>query len=169
MQWFQLRSRFIELRSNNLSRRWIKIIQLVDWETYFICIRLSYVRFRMDTRFPVSFLLLSPLSSPSQNTLIANLNRRIYVDECLHTLLDFRFNQPFFQRGDFPQIIFNGSGLAPLPNPWINGSYSTPFDQGLFPLIHHQKRFNNIGCNRILPYFERGCGFYKWMVPRWSR
>ena len=59
--------------------------------------------------------------------------RRIYVDTRLHTLLDFRFDQPFFQRGDFPQIIFNGSGLAPLPNPWINGSYSTPFDQG--PLL----------------------------------
>ena len=59
-------------------------------------------------------------------------NRRIYVDTRLHTLLDFRFNQPFFQRGDFPQINFNGSGLAPLPNPWINGSNSTPFDQGPF-------------------------------------
>jgi len=45
---------------------------------------------------------------------------RIYVDTRLHTLLDFRFNQPFFKRGDFPQIVFNGSGLAPLPDPWIN-------------------------------------------------
>jgi hypothetical protein len=54
------------------------------------------------------------------NMLIVNRNRRIYVDTRLHTLLDFRFNQPFFQRGDFPQIIFNGSGLAPLPDPWIN-------------------------------------------------
>lgn len=62
---------------------------------------------------------------------------RIYVDTRLHTLLDFRFNQPFFQRGDFPQVIFNGSGLAPLPNPWINGSYSTPFDQGLFSIFYH--------------------------------
>jgi len=57
---------------------------------------------------------------------------RIYVDTRLHTLLDFRFSQPFFQRGGFPQIIFNGSGLAPLPNPWINGSYSTPFDQEFY-------------------------------------
>ena len=59
-------------------------------------------------------------------------NRRIYVDTRLHTLLDLSFNQPFFQRGDFPEVISNGSGLAPLPNPWINGTYATPFDQGIF-------------------------------------
>ena len=38
-----------------------------------------------------------------------------------------------------PSNYFNGSGLAPLPNPWINGSYSTTFDQGLFLLFVIEK------------------------------
>lgn len=58
--------------------------------------------------------------------------RRMYVDTRLHTLLDLSFNKPFFQRGDFPEVIFNGSGLAPLVNPWLNGTNATPFDQGVF-------------------------------------
>jgi len=43
-----------------------------------------------------------------------------------------RFNKPFFDRGDFPDVIFNGSSLVPLANPWINGTNATPFDQGEF-------------------------------------
>jgi len=62
---------------------------------------------------------------------------RIYVDTRLHTLLDMRFNRPFFDRGDFPDVVFNGSSLVPLSNPWINGTNATPFDQGecLYPPI----------------------------------
>lgn len=55
---------------------------------------------------------------------------RIYVDTRLHTLLDMRFNKPFFQRGEFPPVVFNGSDLVALQNPWINGTDATPFDQG---------------------------------------
>lgn len=55
---------------------------------------------------------------------------RIYVDTRLHTLLDMRFNKPFFQRGDFPQVVFNGSDLVALQNPWVNGTNASPFDQG---------------------------------------
>ena len=130
--------------ANVLSKRRIEIIQLVDWETYIIRIRLSYVRFRVDTRFPVSFFFLFSFFAFTI-TLIINLNSRIYVETRLHALLDFRFNQPFFQRGD--------------------GSYSTPFDQGLsFFLVHH-----SFLLYRILPYHERGRRLYQWMVPRRSR
>jgi hypothetical protein len=52
-------------------------------------------------------------------------------------MLDMRFNKPFFERGDFPQVINNGSGLAALQNPWINGTNATPFDQGMLPCPHH--------------------------------
>ena len=104
--------------------------------------------------------------------------RRIYVDTRLHTLLDFRFNQPFFERGDFPQIIFNGSGLAPLPNPWINGSYSTPFDQGLllsflFIIFFFKKKKNNccvefylimnVGVGSTNGWFPDGQGKKPWL------
>jgi len=81
---------------------------------------------------------------------------RIYVDTRLHTLLEFRFNQPFFQRGDFPQIIFNGSGLAPLPNPWINGSYSTPFDQEFYLIM-------NVGVGSTNGWFPDGQGKKPWL------
>jgi hypothetical protein len=57
-------------------------------------------------------------------------NRRIYVDNRLHTLLDISFNEPFFNRGEFPQVIFDGPNPVALQNPWINGTNATPFDQG---------------------------------------
>ena len=52
------------------------------------------------------------------------------MDTRLHTLLDMRFNEPFFKRGQFPEVWFNGSSLVALENPWINGTNATPFDQG---------------------------------------
>ncbi|KAF9014300.1 concanavalin A-like lectin/glucanase domain-containing protein [Cyathus striatus] len=61
---------------------------------------------------------------------------RISVDSRLHTLLDFRFNKPFFDRGDFPEIVFNGSSLAPLQNPWANGTNATPFDQEFYLIMN---------------------------------
>ncbi|KAJ2915247.1 hypothetical protein MD484_g5163, partial [Candolleomyces efflorescens] len=61
---------------------------------------------------------------------------RIYVDSRLHTLLDLRFNQPFFDRGDFPDVINNGSGLAQLTNPWANGTNATPFDQEFYLILN---------------------------------
>ena len=57
-------------------------------------------------------------------------DRRVYVDTRLHTLLDIPFNKPFFARGQFPSVISNGTGLVALPNPWVNGTKATPFDQG---------------------------------------
>ncbi|KAF6763686.1 glucan 1,3-beta-glucosidase [Ephemerocybe angulata] len=61
---------------------------------------------------------------------------RISVDSRLHTLLDLRFNKPFFDRGDFPPIISNGSSLVPLPNPWADGSNATPFDQDFYLILN---------------------------------
>jgi hypothetical protein len=84
------------------------------------------------------------------NPLNINPNRRIYVDTRLHTLLDFRFNQPFFHHGD--------------------GSYSTPFDQGLSFFLAHHSLLKTL-LYRILPqaYHDRGRLLYQWMVPRRSR
>jgi len=61
---------------------------------------------------------------------------RISVDTRLHTLLDLRFNKPFFKRGDFPQVVFNGSSLEALQNPWINGTNATPFDQEFYLILN---------------------------------
>lgn len=74
-----------------------------------------------ETYLPPSSLLL-PLNPKKK--------RRIYVDNRLHTLLDIKFDRPFFERGDFPDVIFDGPNPVPLKNPWINGTNVTPFDQG---------------------------------------
>jgi hypothetical protein len=59
---------------------------------------------------------------------------RMYVDKRLHHMLDLRLNIPFFDRGDFPPVVQNGSESIVLKNPWVNGTKAAPFDQ-LFYLI----------------------------------
>jgi len=59
--------------------------------------------------------------------------RRIYVDTRLHHLLELKMNIPFFQRGEFPGVVQNGSEAIILENPWSGGSTSAPFDQCQFP------------------------------------
>ncbi|EAU80625.1 glucan 1,3-beta-glucosidase [Coprinopsis cinerea okayama7 len=61
---------------------------------------------------------------------------RIYVDSRLHTLLDLRFNKPFFERAEWPATVFDGNSLAPLHNPWANGTNATPFDQEFFLILN---------------------------------
>jgi len=62
---------------------------------------------------------------------------RVYVDSRLHTLLDISFaKQAFFQRGNYPGVIVNGSTLQPLANPWINGTNATPFDQEFYLIMN---------------------------------
>lgn len=58
---------------------------------------------------------------------------RISVDTRLHTLLDLRFNTPLFERGQFLEVVYNGSSLTALQNPRINSTNATPFDQGASP------------------------------------
>lgn len=61
---------------------------------------------------------------------------RIYVDNRLHTLLDIKFNEPFFKRGEFPEVIFDGPNPVALQNPWINGTNATPFDQEFYLIMN---------------------------------
>ena len=51
------------------------------------------------------------------------------VDTRLHPMLDIRFDESFFQRGDFPKTVFNGSQEIPLTNPWVGYDNSAPFNQ----------------------------------------
>ncbi|KAK7047619.1 hypothetical protein VNI00_006387 [Paramarasmius palmivorus] len=60
---------------------------------------------------------------------------RIYVDTRLYHLLDLRLNKPFWDRGDFPTIIQNGSEVISLGNPWINGTKAAPFDQRFYLIL----------------------------------
>lgn len=54
---------------------------------------------------------------------------RTYVDSRLHGMLSLRFNEPFFKRGQFPEIIQNGTSIIALENPWVGRGNSAPFDQ----------------------------------------
>jgi hypothetical protein len=49
-------------------------------------------------------------------------------------MLDLTMNIPFFQRGNFPPVVQNGSEAIILANPWINGTTAAPFDQCEFAL-----------------------------------
>ncbi|KDR73049.1 hypothetical protein GALMADRAFT_1342774 [Galerina marginata CBS 339.88] len=61
---------------------------------------------------------------------------RAYVDTRLHHLLDLRFNEPFFKRGDFPAVVQNGSEAVILENPWKNGTNAAPFDQPFYLILN---------------------------------
>jgi hypothetical protein len=57
---------------------------------------------------------------------------RIYVDTRLHNMLDLRFNQPFWKRGNFPPVVTNGTNQVVLSDPWTPKASvpnAAPFDQ----------------------------------------
>ena len=62
----------------------------------------------------------------------APLCRRIYVDTRLQHVMPVLSlkKQSFWDRGDFPAVIQNGSQTVILDNPWVNGTKAAPFDQG---------------------------------------
>jgi hypothetical protein len=60
---------------------------------------------------------------------------RMYVDSRLHHLLDLRVKQTFFEMGDFPAVVQNGSQAIILTNPWVNGTKSAPFDQSFYLIL----------------------------------
>jgi len=81
---------------------------------------------------------------------------RIYIDTRLHTLLDMRFNEPFFKRGDFPEVIQNGSTQQALQDPWINGTNATPFDQSFYLIM-------NVAVGSTNSWFPDGQGNKPWI------
>ena len=140
----------------------------------------------MGWRLCVCFFFF-PLQVSSYVLLILFLmKRRIYVDTRLHHMLDLTMNIPFFQRGDFPGVVQNGSEAIILADPWTNGTKAAPFDQCDFfffrlgsplpPLFFSSvvrwiSRYSRI---RFLLKFcsvlsDPGCGgwWYEWMVSRW--
>ncbi|KAJ7244312.1 hypothetical protein C8J57DRAFT_1476875 [Mycena rebaudengoi] len=54
---------------------------------------------------------------------------RMYVDSRLHHMMELRFNKLFWERGDFPNVVQNGTESIILENPWVNGTKAAPFDQ----------------------------------------
>ncbi|KAJ6524269.1 glycoside hydrolase family 16 protein, partial [Mycena vulgaris] len=82
---------------------------------------------------------------------------RIYVDTRLHTLLDLKFNQPFFKRGEFPKTVTGTDGHPEaLQNPWQNGTNATPFDQDFYLIM-------NVAVGGTNGWFPDGQGDKPWL------
>ena len=47
-------------------------------------------------------------------------------------MMTLNINKSFWERGDFPQVINNGSEYIALKDPWANGSTAAPFDKRMF-------------------------------------
>ncbi|TRM66532.1 glycoside hydrolase family 16 protein [Schizophyllum amplum] len=60
---------------------------------------------------------------------------RIYVDTRLHHMLELKVDEPFWDRGDYPAVVQNGSDAIVLDNPWVNGSRAAPFDQEFYLIL----------------------------------
>ncbi|GLB42876.1 putative glycosyl hydrolases family 16 [Lyophyllum shimeji] len=63
---------------------------------------------------------------------------RIYVDSRLHHMMPVLKldKQSFWERGDFPPVVQNGSETVILNNPWINGTKAAPFDQPFYLIMN---------------------------------
>jgi len=59
----------------------------------------------------------------------------IYVDSRLHHMMEITINEAFWDRGDFPATVQNGSEIVPLENPWINGTKAAPFDERFYLIL----------------------------------
>jgi hypothetical protein len=83
-------------------------------------------------------------------------SRYMYVDTRLHRAVDLRFDMPFFERGDFPQVITNGTEQIVLQNPWIHGPNSAPFDQQFYLVL-------NVAVGGTNGWFPDGAGSKPWL------
>ena len=77
---------------------------------------------------------------------------RIYVDNRLHHTMALNINKSFWQRGDFPQVVSNGSDYIALKNPWANGSPAAPFDKRTYPYL--------TTLNELMPNHNAEIAFY---------
>ncbi|KAF5378975.1 hypothetical protein D9757_009121 [Collybiopsis confluens] len=93
---------------------------------------------------------------------------RIYVDTRLHTLLEYQFNEPFFQKGDYPDTIVNSTTgqVQSLQDPWVdpstgqpkesaNKKWSAPFDQDFYLIM-------NVAVGGLNGWFPDGQGNKPW-------
>ncbi|KIK58092.1 glycoside hydrolase family 16 protein [Collybiopsis luxurians FD-317 M1] len=93
---------------------------------------------------------------------------RIYVDTRLHTLLEYQFNEPFFEKGDYPDTIVNGTNgqVQTLQDPWVDPAtgqpkesaknrWSAPFDQEFYLIM-------NVAVGGLNGWFPDGQGNKPW-------
>lgn len=101
---------------------------------------------------------------------------RIYVDTRLHKTLELTFNKPFFERGEFPPYVANGSQTIATPDPWVdaqdgvvpgstwkggkggggNGKNAAPFDKPFYLIM-------NVAVGGTNGWFPDGVGGKPWL------
>lgn len=101
---------------------------------------------------------------------------RIYVDTRLHKMLDVSFlKETFFERGDFPPYVANGSQTIQTPNPWVeavdgespsdswrktskggNGKNAAPFNKPFYLIM-------NVAVGGTNGWFPDGIGGKPWL------
>lgn len=81
---------------------------------------------------------------------------RVYVDNRLQHMLDLRFDIPFFQRGQFPTSVANGSQEILTPNPWSGRGNSAPFDQPFYLIL-------DVAVGGTNGWFPDGAGDKPWL------
>jgi len=80
----------------------------------------------------------------------------VYIDNRIQLALDLRFDRPFFDRGDFPQVITNGTEQIVLQNPWKYRPNSAPFDQPFYLIL-------NVAVGGTNGWFPDGAGNKPWL------
>ncbi|KAI0315683.1 glycoside hydrolase family 16 protein [Amylostereum chailletii] len=81
---------------------------------------------------------------------------RIYVDSRLTHMLNLQFNEPFFERGDFPASVSNASQEIILNNPWVGRGNSAPFDQPFYLIL-------DVAIGGTNGWFPDGAGNKPWL------
>jgi hypothetical protein len=92
----------------------------------------------------------------------------MYVDSRLQYMFETKIKQSFWERGDFPTVVQNGSQSVVLDNPWVNGTKAAPFDQReclLSPFLPPRHKTDEM-LARLLPDHERRGGRDERVVPR---
>ncbi|KAF9530691.1 GH16 beta-1,3-glucan recognition protein [Crepidotus variabilis] len=81
---------------------------------------------------------------------------RMYVDTRLHHMLDLRMKKSFFEKGDFPAVVQNGTDAVILENPWVNATKMAPFDQSFYLIL-------NVAVGGTNGWFPDGNGDKPWL------
>ncbi|KAJ7202651.1 concanavalin A-like lectin/glucanase domain-containing protein, partial [Mycena pura] len=61
---------------------------------------------------------------------------RMYVDSRLQHMFELRLSKSFWNYGDFPPVVQNGTASVVLENPWVNGTKAAPFDQPFYLIMN---------------------------------
>ena len=82
---------------------------------------------------------------------------RLYVDSRLTYMLYLKFNEPFFDRGDFPPVVQNGTDFITTPDPWKTGTPNVaPFDRPFYLIM-------DVAVGGTNGWFPDGAGDKPWL------